>query len=493
MKRHSLIKISLLIILFSMIFITLMPAEAAEMALDYLYRYEHQSGEPDHLLDAIAIDSNRAIVCGNRGLALIDLNALPLNGTKQYLYRLTGLNARDVYLKYPYVYVNLHRGESEGPYGFAVVKIEGNTLRKIKVISETNTLLEKMCIRDDFLYVAAHNKGIRIYNISDPENPTLTGRLDDGFVDAFAIDVANDTAFVADGGGGLKIVDVGDKSQPRIIAGETLETAVGTSETITCKSGRIYIGAGGAGVAVYQNGDLNSRKIYPIGGAAEDMCWIGDFLVVSNFHGITVLHEYSVGELTIVGGETTARRAKGTLRLCEGVGAVSDNRILSADWNYLDVYQIKSLDESMQPDINCDVQRIRFAPDGETKTVTVTNNGGGDLTITNVTSSAPGFFQTSFTGTTLSPGQSVQFEIIYNGSGTNAAGVISLASNDPDENPLPIQVFGRTSYLDPGEEAADFTLPALSMNHETGQMEEKMFTLSQHRGQIVWFQVYGSW
>lgn len=493
MESHALIKLCLHIIISFVILTIFNPLVAAETALDYLYRYEHQSGEPDHLLDAVAVDSHRAIVCGNRGLALIDLNALPLNGTKQYLYRLPGLNARDVYPAYPYVFVNLHRGESEGPYGFAVVKIEGNTLRKIKVISETDALLEKMCLTNNYLYVAAHNKGIRIYDINDPENPTLVGRLDNGFVDAFAIAVSNDTAFVADGGGGLKIVDVNNKTQPRILAGETLATAVGTAEAITCKNGRIYVAAGGAGVAVYGNGDILSRKIIPIGGAAEDVCWVDDYLAVSNLNGVVIFKQGSSGALIKVGRETTARRGKGTLRLCEGIGAAAGHRILCADWNYLDVYRITPVDESTQADISCDVQRIRFAPEGGAKTVTVTNNGGGTLTISNVSNSAADLFHTSFTGAALAPGQSIQFEITYNGSGTNAAALISLASNDPDENPLPIEVFGRTPYLDPGEEAVDFTLPALSMDHETGQMKEKMFTLSQHRGQIVWFQVYGSW
>jgi len=490
-KRGGLIAFSALI-LTAMIVLFTPSLQANEVAIDYLYRYNHQSGEPDHLLDAIAIDEHRAIVAGNRGLALIDLDALPADGTKQYLYRLTGLNARDVYLKYPYVFVNLHRGESEGQYGFAVVKIVGNTLQRITIVSEDNALLEKLCINGDHLYVAAHNKGIRIYDITQPENPTLIGRLDNGFVDAFAIDVANDTAFVADGGGGLKIVDVSDKTNPRIIAGETLETAMGTAESVTYRNGTIFLAAGGAGVAVYKNGDIYSRKLVQIGGAAEDMCWVGDFLVVSNLHAITVLKEVTPGEWTIYGQEITARRGNGILRLAEGVGAASNNRVLCANWNYMDVYQIKPITESTQPDINSSVQRIRFSPEGGTKNVTIKNNGGGDLIINEVSSNSS-FFSTTLSPTTLSPGQSVEFQISYSGGGSNANGVISIRSNDPDENPLPIQVFGRTQYLDPGEDAIDFSLPAFRYNRTTGEMEEETFTLSDHRGKIVWFSVYGSW
>ena len=85
------------------------------MTLDYLYRYNCQPG-PDHLLTALAVGADRAIVGGNQGLALLDLDALTLGGTQSYLYRLTGANARNLYLKGDYVFVNLHgSGSAAGP------------------------------------------------------------------------------------------------------------------------------------------------------------------------------------------------------------------------------------------------------------------------------------------------------------------------------------------------------------------------------------------
>ena len=66
-------------------------------------------------------------------------------------------------------------------------------------------------------------------------------------------------------------------------------------------------------------------------------------------------------------------------------------------------------------------------------------------------------------------------------------------SNDPDEDPLPIQVFGNTTYLDPGEASIDFTLPSIRRDELTGDYIEAPLTLSDHLGKIVWFQVYGHW
>lgn len=87
----------------------------------------------------------------------------------------------------------------------------------------------------------------------------------------------------------------------------------------------------------------------------------------------------------------------------------------------------------------------------------------------------------------------MRFEVTYGGSSDEARGVVLLSSNDPDEDPLPIQVFGETRYLDPGEPAVDFTLPLLRRDPVTGDYVEETFTLSDHRGKIVWFTVYASW
>ena len=93
-------------------------------------------------------------------------------------------------------------------------------MRKITERRENGVLYEKMCISGNYLFVAAHQRGLRIFDIADPENPQLVSGLDAGFSDAFAIAVDGDYAYVADGGGGLKVVDISNISSPEIIAGE---------------------------------------------------------------------------------------------------------------------------------------------------------------------------------------------------------------------------------------------------------------------------------
>ena len=471
------------------------PGAAQQSTLEYVARYDCQPGA-DHLMAVAALSGDRALVASNRGLTLVDLAALPPGGTSAYLFRLTGINARDVYLSDDegHIFVNTHRGGS-GNIGFDVVAIQGNSLQKVASVTEPGVLYEKMDLEGDLLYVAAHAFGLRIYDVSSPASPTLIGKLEAGFVDAFAVEVDGTRAHVADGGGGLKLVDVSDPTAPQLLDGEDLVGALGTSEDVTVRDGRVYVAAGGAGVAVYTVGDLGSRTLDPLPGSAESLCWVGDHLAVGSFSRTTVFEVGPGTQLTQVAFETAHRRGSSArLRLAEGLGAAPGERLLVAGWNFMDVYALKPSAAGTQPDIVCDTQRIRFDPSGATRQVTVTNNGQGTLVVSQVSVTSPDF-AAAWSGGSLAPGASVSFDVTYQGGPTNTgSGVVLLGSNDPDENPLPIQVFGNTTFLDPGEPAVDFTLQTLERDAQTGQVVQGApFSLSGQLGKIVWFAVFGTW
>jgi len=179
-------------------------AVTPEMTLEYLSRYKHKAYRdsrpltPDHICSALYIGNNRALVVSNVGLALVDLAQLTPAGQSNYIYRLAPINARNAYLYNDnYVYVNTHYGRGEsmnGKIGFTIARIDGDVLTKIAEIEEPDILYEKMCIFGEYLYVAAHSHGIRIYSLANPEAPVLVGFLETGFDDAFDIAVYGNTA-----------------------------------------------------------------------------------------------------------------------------------------------------------------------------------------------------------------------------------------------------------------------------------------------------------
>ncbi len=485
----------LLLILAILLLLSCSPGSAENMALDYLCRYIKQTEGVDRLMDAVQVGPNRAVICSTSALALVDLSALPAGGSTNYLHRITGYNARDVYLKDNYIYVNEYSsGASPNPWGFSVVRVgPGDVLTHITRIGEPGVFYDKMCVSGNYLYVAAHSHGIRIFDISNPASPTLIGSITTGFTDAFAIHVEGSTAYVADGGGGLKVVDVSDSSHPVLLGGENMSTATGTAEAVTYRNGKVYVASGGAGLAVYDAADIRAKTLIPLDGFIEDLCWLGDYLVVSGYLGITVFDTTAPGGPVQVARELSARRGPTSeIRLCAGVGAADDNRILVANWYSMDVYQLKPISQSTQPDILSTEQRVRLSPSAGSAVVTLTNNGGGNLIITGVQSTSPAF-STDYTGGTLTPGQSMTFNVNYDGSPTGASGILLISSNDPDENPLPIEFHGNTVYLDPTEEAIDFTLPILERDPDTGAFNEGTFTLSDQIGKVVYLTVFASW
>ncbi len=463
----------------------------------YIYqKYNRDFEGTDHILGATGLSGDRILSLSSSGIAIIDFNTMSIAGSTDYISRTgrEGGAGRDVAIyKDTYLYINYHQSSRLTSHGFGVSKITEDGITSIKSISETNVFFEKLNVYGDFLYAAAHNKGIRIYSLANPENPTLTGSLTEGFTDVFDMVLSGDTLYVADGGGGLKVVDITNPANPKIVAGENTTTAMGTAQNIEVRGGRVYLASGGAGICVYEKGDLSTRKVYPLKGCAEDVCWVGEYLAVSTFGGVSVFEIGEGTEVTLVASEKTSRFTnKALIRTAFGVGAANDSTLLVAGWDAVDCYQIKPLAESSVPDITCSTQRIRFPATGGSEEHFLVNQGGASLIIDNV-SGLSSDFSTTLTPQSLEPGDTLFFDVTYVEGTENEGQVLLIYSNDPDESPLPVQVFGKTSSLDAGEEVPDFTLATFYTNPETGIYSEGEFTLSEQRGKVVWVQMFGTW
>ncbi len=72
-------------------------------------------------------------------------------------------------------------------------------------------------VSGNYVYIAAHNSGLRIINVSDPANPILAGVYADHTV--HDVQVVGNTAYLAspDFNGGFIILDVSDPSNPTLI------------------------------------------------------------------------------------------------------------------------------------------------------------------------------------------------------------------------------------------------------------------------------------
>ncbi len=481
------------------ILVSLSAFSQSGIVLEPVGRYLYQASQPnfdgtDHLLKAVGL-SNGRILISSVGLAIVNIDSLSLSGSTNYVTRSARGGGRDVEVyNNTWIYVNNHQSEGRiSTTGFGISKITAEGIESVTTLTEPDVFFEKLKVYGDYLYAAAHDQGIRIYALTNPESPTLISSLSDGFTDVFDMSLSGDLLYVADGGGGLKIVDVSNMYAPKIIAGETTTSAMGTAQDIEVRDGRVYLASGGAGICVYEGVDLSTRQVYPLTGCTEDVCWVGDYLAASTFGGVSV---FEVGEgthLTLVASEKTSRfNEKAYIRTAFGVGAANDSTLLVACWNSVDCYRIKKLTQSNVPDITCSTQRIRFPAEGGVEAHFIINQGGTTLTIDEV-SALSGDFSTNLVPQSVEPGDTLFFEVAYTQGSETLGQTMYIRSNDPDENPLPIQVYGNSSSLDAGDVVPDFTLPTLYPNNETGLLTKGEFTLSEHRGKVVWIQVFGTW
>jgi hypothetical protein len=466
-------------------------ADAQVKSLAYVGRYERQS-TTDHMMGVESVFGHYALVASNLALTIVDVNRLPAGGTTAYVDRLPGLDAYTTHTRGDGVcFVNLRLG------GFAVVQVDPVTrkLELLKKVDEPGVYYDKMAPVGDRLYVAAHSFGLRIFDVSKPALPRLVGSLPRGLDDAFAVAVSGTTAYVADGAGGLKVVDVSDESAPFVRWGESPDGALATAQDVLVDGDRVYVASGGTGVAVYSASDLSRRTLYDTPICAKQLALSSGVLAVADTGGFLLFGVESDGSLTQIASEKGMRRSLGgtsvSMRVWSGISIQGVRRILVADWDTMDVYDVADPTTPLQADVTASSQRLRFAPAGGSSKVQLVNQGTGPLVVTNVHSTGPGFSATPTNGL-LQPGETLDLTITYDGS-DDGEEVVLVDCNDPDENPLPIQVFGRTATLDPTERAAVFDLDSWTFDHTTRQFKSEWFDLAAKAGQVAVIQTFGTW
>ncbi len=67
------------------------------------------------------------------------------------------------------------------------------------------------------VYIAGEEKGLGIFDVSDPANPTLVGKFNEGGSWTRDVDVADDVAYIATFEQGLQIVDVHNPASPALL------------------------------------------------------------------------------------------------------------------------------------------------------------------------------------------------------------------------------------------------------------------------------------
>jgi len=230
-------------------------------------------GGPDHLL-GVEMVNGELLVTGAEGAYFVDWSLVKSSYLEDYIPSFKPPftlptnqdDADDPKFYYPKFYGSVTYdtgGETNYTYinarydGIYILNATGTDLKYKRRIIQNRRFSEGLAIEGDYLYAAHHADGIEIYNLST--DPTPVGSITTGFTDAWAVFPADDTLYVADGRGGLKVVDISDKDNPSITWSEDPTTSPGNMIDVVAVGDYVYGACMGQGIAVYKKNDFKKN------------------------------------------------------------------------------------------------------------------------------------------------------------------------------------------------------------------------------------------
>lgn len=268
----------------------------------------------------VTILGNRAFIGGSGGLEVLDLS----EPTKPR--RIGGLNS----------------GGRIAVAGDTIFVADGNSLSAVRlstpalVLSGTTDVggaASGVAVEGSTGYVAADAVGLRVLDLSNPDQPVALGHWDtDGKL--WDVTVAGGRGYVAAGEAGLVILDVSNPANPQRVGG--LDTP-GDARAVLVSGSVAYVADGSEGVQVIDVSDPTApRRMggYVTSGAATGLALHGNHLLVAcNGSGLLVLDVSTPANPQLV---STYNRGG-----LVGAVAVSGNHALVADG--LDVFVVLDL------------------------------------------------------------------------------------------------------------------------------------------------------
>jgi hypothetical protein len=425
-------------VVLSLALLLVVSSRAAPPALadDMMEYVGHWGPTSDHLVD-IHLVGDRAYLIGLSGLAIFDISAP--NPPIRHVIDATTV---------PPTFVAAH---DEGTRSFEGIHLEGN-----------------------LIYVATHHDGLRIYDVSDPENFVLHGSLG-GFANAWALDKQGDWVAVADADGGLRLVDVADPAQPVLTA--TIATS-GAAQDVVWKGTRAYVASGSGGVDIFDlsapanpvflgNYATTSGSAFLLAAdPAAERVYVATWQLVEAIDVSDPLNPVQAGF------EDTPVRAMGV--------AADTDHIYVADWDSFRMYRFGP---TTDPDALVSPRFVSFPPipigQSADTTLTVANTGGAPLIVTDINTGNPDF-QVNPVSFQVPPDGEVELTVTATASEDKGAGFLWITSNDPDES-------GRAHLLDYGTVGTQ--APVFTLNDLGGVPH----TLSDLQGEVVLLAFFASW
>jgi hypothetical protein len=156
----------------------------------------------------VTVLGDRAYLAGSgKGLKVVDVSD-PYNPSLLGIVNTPG-SARDVEVIGMTAYVADEGG------GLQIIDVSDPAVQTVISQLDIPTTYE-VVVRDSLVYAGTY-RGLRIVDVREPENPYITGEIDDLLFSLQGIDLVGNRAYATSGEYGIKVIDVSEPSNPTVI------------------------------------------------------------------------------------------------------------------------------------------------------------------------------------------------------------------------------------------------------------------------------------
>ncbi len=295
------------------------------------------------------------------------------------------------------------------------------------------------------LWVAAHSAGVLRYTVSPSDGRLAALDTLEGFDNANRLTLAGDHAWVADGGGGLKVVDRGKG----VIVGTGATS--GFAREVRVSNGMALVAASSQGVVAFDVSDPAAPEligaVFTDGQALQlELLAGGDALAVANWLDVVVLDVRHPDALKVLAVDRGSAAASAPRVL--GISTDGD-RVVVGEW--LGTSVLRWQPDLVGPELHLDRFDLTLAgvePGASTtEAIQVSNRGWLPLNITDIrVAPDDGVWSATPKQLTLAPGEDAPLVLSYAppDGGTHSAS-FTLVTDDPDEPEARFRVSGNPS------------------------------------------------
>ena len=338
---------------------------------------------------------------------------------------------------------------------------------------------EGVALRNQMAYACRHGDGLEIIDFSQGMIPVTRSEVN-GLVNSWDVDLLGDYAYVADGAGGLAVINIADAFAPQHLM--SLETS-GSANDVVVGNNLLVVSCGSAGIDVFTLDDPANPVL--VGHAntsslAITADIIGNTVYVADWDDVETFDLTNPAFPQPMGGENTPVRAMGL--------AAQGDLVFVADWSHLRLYRTGP---TVLGDIEVSVENIDFGntPVGAVRdtTILVGNTGGQDIFVIEVVDFSNSYTITTPSSFTIPAGETVEVGIRFEHLNPGYEGTfLRIVSNDPDEGliTLPMTADDDPNFLDVGEIAPPFMLT---------DMGGVTHTLLENTGRVVVMAFFANW